>query len=390
MKCEEKFLELYHKAPHGVAFCPYRVNPVGAHSDYNQGFVTGMTLDRGIHIAYSPKLNGVVELCSLQFDKRAQWHIAQVPKTKRDDWADYLRGATLQLANRYPLRNGISGVIEGTMPIGGLSSSAAVVLSFLQALCDVNDIRLSAQELIAFSVGVENEYIGFNCGKNDPSCEVLSQKDRLLFVDTCTDEFRLIPFGGTSDWAIAIFFSGIERKIAGSNKFNMRVDESRAAAYALQAYAGMEYGKFAETNLRQIPREVYEQYKDRLPENWRKRAEHWYTEQERVTRGLEAWSRGDLTAFGQAMFESGRSSICNWETGSDELKALYDIMTHTEGIYGGRFSGAGLKGCCMAIIDPAYADSIGRQVEAEYLAQFPDLRGKYSYHVCHSADGVGT
>lgn len=390
LQCEEKFLELYKKAPKEVAFCPYRVNPVGAHSDYNQGFVTGMTLDRGIHIAYCPKLNGVVELCSLQFDKRAQWHVAQVPKEKRNDWADYLRGATLLLSNRYPLHNGISGVIQGTLPIGGLSSSAAVVLSFLKALCDVNDIHPSEQELIALSVGVENEYIGFNCGKNDPSCEVLSRQGRLLFLDTQTDEHQLVPFGEYTSlpFRIAIFFSGIERKIAGSNKFNMRVDESRSAAYALKAYAGMEYGKFAETNLREVPREVYEQYKDRLPDNWRKRAEHWYTEQDRVLQGIDAWRKADIQTFGRMMFESGHSSIYNWETGSEELKALYDIMSHTDGIYGGRFSGAGLKGCCMALIDPAYADEINCKVEQEYLSLFPDLKGKYQFFVCNSADGI--
>lgn len=395
IKCEDRFTEIYHKSPHGIAYCPYRVNPIGAHSDYNQGFLTGLTIDRGIHIAYCPKNNGVIELCSLQFDKRAQWHIAQTPKTKRDDWADYLRGATLQLAARHTLTTGISGVIQGELPIGGLSSSAAVVLAFVQALCDVNGIRITAQEMIEISVGVENRYIGFNCGKNDPSCEVLSRQDKLLFLDTKTDEYQLIGLGEASEaaaqlpqYAIAIFFSGLERRIAGSNKFNMRVDESRAAAYALKAYAGMEYGKFSETNLREIPRDIYEQYQGRLPENWRRRAEHWYTEQERVLQGVEAWRQGDLTTFGRLSFESGKSSIENWETGSDELRVLYDIMTHTDGIYGGRFSGAGLKGCCMALIDPAFSHEIEQQVGDEYLRHFPLLRGKYSYHLCHSANGV--
>ena len=125
-----------------------------------------------------------------------------------------------------------------------------------------------------------------------------------------------------------------------------------------------------------------------MPENWRKRAEHWYTEFDRVENGVEAWRKGDLETFGKLSFESGHSSIYNWETGSPELKALYEIMTHTDGIYGGRFSGAGFKGCCMALIDPAYSEEIARNVEKEYLAQFPDLRGKYSFHLCHSADGL--
>lgn len=116
LSCEQKFQELYHKEAEGISFCPYRICPIGAHSDHNLGKITGLAIDKGIHIAYRPKENGVVELCSLQFDKRAQWHIAQVPAQRQGDWADYLRGATLELARRYPLRHGMSGVIQGTLP----------------------------------------------------------------------------------------------------------------------------------------------------------------------------------------------------------------------------------------------------------------------------------
>lgn len=388
MLCQEKFFELYRKEAERLAFCPYRICPIGAHSDHNLGKITGIAIDKGIHIAYRPKQNGVVELSSLQFDKRAQWHIREVPKTKENDWADYLRGATLQLAERYPLSKGLSGVIEGSLPIGGLSSSAAVVLVFLKALCDVNDIHLDPIEMIMMSVHAENEYVGVSSGKLDQSCEMYSKKDHLLYLDTKDDSYELIPTNpAMKPYKIAIFFSGVERTLAGS-KFNMRVDELRSAAYALAAYAGMEYGKFKETNMRDIPREVYEQYKDRLPENWRKRAEHWVTEFDRVERGAEAWRKGDIEEYGRLSFESGHSSIYNWETGSPELKTLYEIMTHTDGIYGGRFSGAGFKGCCMSLIDPAFEESIINKVSAEYLKAFPQLEGKYMVKICQSADGI--
>ena len=388
MKCVQKFEEIYRKSPQGLAFCPYRVCPIGAHVDHQYGKVTGLAIDKGIHIAYSPKLNGVVELASLQFDKRAQWHVRSVFETKRDDWADYLRGATIELGRRYPLVNGISGVIEGSLPIGGLSSSAAVTLSFLSALCAVNYLRLDPLEMIDIAMKSENNYVGVSSGKLDQSCEIFSRKDKLLYLDTKDDSYELIPAAkDMKPYDIAIFFSGVERTLAGS-KFNMRVDECRSAAYALMAYAGMDYGKFNETFLRFVPRDVYDTYRNRLPENWAKRAEHWYTEYDRVQRGAEAWRRGDIEAFGRLSFESGWSSIYNWETGSPELKTLYDIMTRTEGIYGGRFSGAGFKGCCMALIDPAYRESIEAKVEAEYLRAFPDLRGKYRFVICHSADGI--
>lgn len=388
MRCVETFQSIYKKEPQDVAFCPYRICPIGAHSDHQLGKITGLAIDKGIHIAYSPKTNGVVELASLQFDKRAQWHVSAVPEEKQNDWADYLRGATEALNQRYPLRVGMSGVIEGSLPIGGLSSSAAVILAFLTALCDVNNLQLAPQELILTALAAENNYVGVSCGKLDQSCEVYSKQDHLLYLDTKDDSYELIPTSpNMKPYKIAVFFSGIERTLAGS-KFNMRVDECRSAAYALKAYAGMEYGKFNETNLREVPYEVYLQYKDKLPENFAKRAEHWYTEFFRVQKGAEAWRCGDLEEYGKLSFESGRSSIYNWETGSDELKKLYEIMTRTDGIYGGRFSGAGFKGCCMALIDPAFEDSIRERVTAQYLKAFPMLEGKYSVHICQSANGI--
>ena len=135
-------------------------------------------------------------------------------------------------------------------------------------------------------------------------------------MDLQNDTYELIPQNpAMKPYKIAIFFSGLERSLAGS-AFNMRVDECRSAAYALKAYAGMEYGKFKETNLRDVPYEVYLEHKDKLPENWRKRAEHWYTEFDRVQKGAEAWRNGDIEEFGRLSFESGKSSIYNWETGS--------------------------------------------------------------------------
>ena len=388
LHCQERFFEIYHREAEAVAFCPYRICPIGAHSDHNLGKITGLAIDKGIHLAYRPKQNGVVELSSLQFDKRAQWHVREVPREKENDWADYLRGATLKLSTRYPLQVGLSGVIEGTLPIGGLSSSAAVVLVFLKALCQVNNIQPTPLELIQCSVEAENQYVGVSSGKLDQSCEMYSRKDHLLYLDTKTDQYELIPtHPDMKPYRIAIFFSGVERTLAGS-KFNMRVDELRSAAYALAAYAGMDYGKFQETNMRDIPRQVYDHFRDRLPHTWQLRAEHWFTEFDRVERGAEAWRRGDLATFGRLSFESGWSSIYNWETGSPELKTLYDIMTRTDGIYGGRFSGAGFKGCCMALIDPAFEESICQSVAREYLKAFPQLEGKFSIHICQSADGV--
>ncbi len=382
------FEERYKKTPPHIAFTPYRVCPIGAHSDHQLGKITGFAIDKGIYMAYGPKENGVIEIQSKQFDQRAQWHVQATPAVKQNDWADHLRGATIALSRRYPLRRGLCAVLDGELPIGGLSSSAATILTFLSALCKLNAISLTPEELIDISQEAENSYVGVSCGKLDQSCEVYCRREHLLYMDLQNGRYELIPQPAEmKPFKIAIFFSGLQRSLAGS-AFNMRVDECRSAAYALKAYAGMEYGKIEETNLRDVPYEVFLRYRDKLPETWRMRAEHWYSEFDRVERGAEAFRRGDIEEFGRLSFESGYSSIHSWETGSPQLIKLYDIMRDTPGIYGGRFSGAGFKGCSMALVDPDYEEEVARRVTEEYIKAFPKLEDRFSVHICQTADGV--
>ena len=146
MKCVEVYKELYHQEPFDVAFCPYRISPLGAHIDHQYGKINGLAIDKGIHMAYHPKQNGVVELQSLNFPKRAQFFVNAVPEEKQGDWADHLRGAAKMLGEKYRLKVGLSGIIEGSLPIGGLSSSASVIICFLSALCKVNGIHIDPSD----------------------------------------------------------------------------------------------------------------------------------------------------------------------------------------------------------------------------------------------------
>ena len=383
-----EFENKYRKEPYGVSFTPYRVCPIGAHSDHNLGRITGFAIDRGVYIAYGPKQNGIIEISSLQFEKRAQWHVRATPEVKQGDWADHLRGATIALNKRYPLSVGLCAVINGELPIGGLSSSAAVIITFLSSLCKLNGIRLSASELIEVSREAENRYVGVASGKLDQSCEIYCRKDSLLYMDMLDDSHEIIPVDPSAKpFKIMIFFSGLERTLAATT-FNNRVDEAKAAAYAVSAFNGKVEKSFSAITLRDVPREVYEEYKNRLPDNWRKRAEHWYTEQQRVIDGVKAWKAGNVELYGKYCTESGRSSIVNWETGSPELIKLYESARTAEGVYGTRFSGAGFKGCVMALIDPSFSESIGAKVRKEYLSEFPLLTDKYSDCVCSTSDGI--
>ena len=388
IKIVEIFKNIFGIPPADTAFTPYRICPLGAHIDHQKAKITGFAIDKGIHIAYAPKENGVIEISSAQFDGIAQWHVNDVPRKSAGDWADHLRGATIALGARYPLRRGFCAVVNGELPIGGLSSSAAVIITFLSILARINNISLTENEMIDLALEAENKYVGVSCGRLDQCCEVYCRKDHLLYMDILADKYELVPVSEKMPpYKIAIFFSGVERSLAGS-KYNSRVDEAKSAAYSLLSYAGIEHGEIKDTYLTDVSRDVFDKYADRLPDPLKKRATHFFTECERVELGVKAWRDGDIEEFGRLVFESGKSSIEQWETGSAELISLYNIMKNTKGIYGGRFSGAGFKGCCMALIDPAYEESVVESVRSEYIAAFPHLADKFSAHICVTADGV--
>lgn len=389
MNVSQAFENRYQKPPLRSIFTPYRVCPLGAHSDHQLGKITGFAIDKGIRLAYAPKESAVVELSSLQFEGCVRFSLLELAQTKQGDWADPLRGAALALARRYPLHRGLSAVIGGEFPIGGLSSSAAVTLSFLTALAGINGIVLRDEEKIALSQEAENQFLGVSCGRLDQSCEVYCRKDHLLYMDLKQEHRECIPkHPEMKPFQIAVFFSGLEQALTES-AYNLRVEECRNAAKMLLRLGGLEQDPLGTPLLRDVPRQVYEQHKQALPLPWRLRTEHWYTEFQRVEQGVQAWREGDVERFGRLCFESGRSSVDCWQTGAPQLKKLYEILTETEGIYGGRFSGAGFKGCCMALVDPAQGDRILAQVKQAYLRAYPQLEKAYTACVCNSADGVG-
>ena len=368
-------------------FCPYRVCPLGAHVDHQLGLVTGFAIDKGTKFSFFATEDCEIEVYSDNFEGMAIGNLNEEYE-RQYIWADYLFGAAYALKKSYTLTKGLKGIVSGEVLGGGLSSSASVILTYLKSLAFVNDINLTSVELVNLAIDAERNFIGVNVGKLDQRCEVFSKKNNLLYLDTKTDSAKLIKIPkNMPDFEIAIIFSGLERKLAGS-AYNMRVDECKAASYALKGFAHLEYGKFNDTYLRDVPAGIFLQYKDKLPSNWAKRAEHFYSENERVKKGVKAFQNGNLEEFGKLIFESGRSSIEKYETGSEELKVLQNIMENTDGIYGGRFSGAGFNGCAMAVINPEKKNEIAKKIRTEYLKSFPELKSTFNIIFCKTADGI--
>ena len=267
------------------------------------------------------------------------------------------------------------------------------------AFAKANDITLQPFEVVKIASEAEREYIGLNNGLLDQACIALSQKNQLLFLDCDSNDYRLIPFGGFKTntnltnltngiankkdsfnscdscselpFEIGIFFSGLTRSLVNSD-YNLRVYECKTAAWNMLAYTEQPLKTFDKTFLRDIPKATFEKTRIAMPARFARRAEHFYSEYRRVRQGVTAWETGNLKLFGKLSFDSCESSIHNYECGSPELIAIYEIMRSLPGVYGGRFSGAGFKGACIALVDPAYKAEIEKTLTERYLEQFPE------------------
>lgn len=382
------YVERFGCEPKYHIFSPYRVCPLGAHVDHQHGLVMGFAFDKGVDLYFSPTEDGTVELSSRSFEGEIRFDIQAPVQVRNHNWGDYARGAKFALRKRFELKYGIRGVLQGSLPVGGLSSSAAVLVAYVMALAKANHIALTKMEIIKIASEAEREYIGLSNGILDQSCIVLSDKEGILFLDTDSEQYRIIRRNPKMPpFELAIIFSGLTRSLVSSD-YNLRVNECKAAAWNMLAYAEQPLKKLEKTFLRDVPKELYERTKSQMPARFARRAEHFYSEYRRVRKGVTAWESGNLELFGKLSFESCESSIHNYECGSPELIAIYELMRQTEGVYGGRFSGAGFKGACIALIDPAKREAIREKISQGYLSQFPEYEGTFSISFCQVDDGA--
>ena len=409
-------------------FSPYRVCPLGAHVDHQHGLVTGFAIDKGVDLWFNVNGNGQraslahtfrcenvngndngnvnvngnstlntqhstlplgrVHLVSRTFEGKVDFDITQPSQIREHHWGDYARGAKYALRKRFELTRGIDGVIQGSLPVGGLSSSAAVLIAYVMAFAKANDITLRPFEVVKIASEAEREYIGLNNGILDQACIALGKKDGLLFLDCDSNDWRIIKrHPEMPDFEIGIFFSGLTRSLVNSD-YNLRVYECKTAAWNMLAYTDQPLKTFDKTFLRDIPKATFEKTRIAMPQRFARRAEHFYSEYRRVRQGVTAWETGNMKLFGKLSFDSCESSIHNYECGSPELIAIYEIMRSLPGVYGGRFSGAGFKGACIALVDPAYKAQIESVLTEKYLAQFPEYEKTFQIFWVKPDDGA--
>ena len=361
---------------------PLRACPLGAHVDHQGGEVTGLALDRSVVLVAHPLDQPVVRMESLNFSGPIEVDLRDAPEQK-GDWGDYLRAAVSVLQMDYRLDRGLSGVMRGDLPGMGLSSSAAVLVSFFLALAEVNQLDLGRATIARLVQRAENEFIGLSSGLLDQSVILFAEIGSLTHID-CTDlSVTQAPLPeGAPDSRVLVFFSGVSRHLVGTD-YNSRVDQCSQAAAWLQKAAGRPIG--AEPRLGEVAPGIFESFGKDLPQPLNLRAAHFFGEAARVREGVEAWRRGNLGAFGALMTASGESSIVNYQCGTPPLVTLFEELRKTPGVFGTRFSGAGFGGSCLALVESEAAEEIVERVSRDYAAVFPDLAKEARSAICRPA-----
>jgi galactokinase/galacturonokinase len=283
------------------------------------------------------------------------------------------------------------GVIGGSMPIGGLSSSAAVTIAYLLALESIHALRMDAYENVELCRYTENRYIGLNNGILDQSVILHSAQGHLTRIDCHSVSVDRIPTPLSEEelrarFGILVVYSGVTHALVGTD-YNSRVAQCRAAATQLLELGGEEVPQ--DVRLRHVAPQFFEEYGRYLEEPLMRRARHYFGEMERVQQGVKLWQQGDLHGMGQLVSASGESSVKWYECGSPQLITLYEILRETPGVYGTRFSGAGFRGNCIALIDPAQGEAIADALHSRYLAAHPEVAADYNIHFCFPDGNAG-
>ncbi|MEW6184437.1 MAG: galactokinase family protein [Thermodesulfobacteriota bacterium] len=367
-----------------VVASPYRICPLGAHIDHQGGPVLGMTIEAYTFLAYVPSEQGGIELSSENYPGAISFALDSVPESVEIHWGQYVRAAVLALKEKYPLQRGLIGLVDGMLPGCGLSSSASVLLAYLSALAEANRISLSPWDLVSLTRRAENHYLGLQNGILDQASIVFGKKDHLLYIDTKAETVSPLPAPPVwRDYRILIAFSGYRRELTTSH-FNSRVQECQEAAHRLSS----QQGGPAVQILSDIPAEVFERYREQLPDSLRRRAEHFFNEVIRVQQGLFFWKEGRMAEFAGLMNETCISSMEKYECGIPAICDLQQMVSSTPGIIGSRFMGGGFGGCVVGLVKTEQAESALETIQNAYRKQHPEVADQTRVFLTRSADGV--
>ena len=331
------FISAFGTDPAYIVRAPGRVNLIGEHTDYNDGFVFPLAIDRATFIALRPRADNTVFAISLDMRDQREFALDALQPPTQPEWIDYLTGVAWSLLERGCALRGWEGVVCGDVPIGaGLSSSAALELAAARAFHAVSRFEWDAAAMALACQRAENEWLGVNCGIMDQMISAAGLQDRALLIDCRSLETASAPL---PPGAVVVILDTNTRRGLVDSAYNERRAQCEAAAR-----------HFGVAALRDVDRATFERRAGELDPLARQRARHVITENDRTLEAREAMNAGDAAALGQLMIESHISLRDDFEVSSPALDAIVDCANADDACYGARMTGAGFGGCAVALV----------------------------------------
>ena len=354
----ERYRKLHGEMPTVIASAPGRVNLIGEHTDYNDGFVLPVAIDRSIMIAAGKRTDGLLKLTSVDLLSSVTLPIDSLRYDDEKRWTNYPAGVVSLLKRKGLKVGGANLVIRGNIPIGaGLSSSAALSVASTLTFSILNDLNLPSLDSVRIAQETEMEFVGVQCGIMDQFISVMGKRGHAVFLDCRSLEYTHISF--PAGVCLVICDTGSRRELANS-AYNQRRAECEDAVRQLNK-------KNREINsLRDINMEQFQVLGSLLSPVARKRAYHVVSENERVRQSVAALKKNDVEAFGRLMKESHESLRNNFEVSSKELDAFVEIASSTEGVHGARMTGAGFGGSGICIVEKEKIDNLVSRLRSEF------------------------
>ena len=364
------FIQQFGRTPEILVRAPGRVNLIGEHTDYNDGFVLPMAINRAVWIALSPRPDQEILIHSLDFPQPARFSLSAL-HPGQEGWVEYVKGMAWALAARHVL-TGWEGVLASNVPVGaGLSSSAALELAIGRAFQAVSGWEWDGKETALLAQKCENQFVGVKTGIMDQMITALGRSGHAMQLDCRTLETEHVPLPGGC--AVIVLDTATRRGLVGS-AYDERVAQCQEAAH-----------HFGVRALRDVSPETLQAQAKELAPLTLHRARHVITENARTLEAVEAMYSGNAPKLGELMDASHTSLRDDYDVSSLELNVIVESARKQQGCLGARMTGAGFGGCAVALVESSHVETFVAQTSQDYT-QKTGLTPKV--YVCHPANGA--
>jgi galactokinase len=359
----QKYRRQYGRDPAVTAYAPGRVEVLGNHTDYNEGFVLSAAISFGTFFACAPRTDAACRLTAGDLMQEVSFPAGSPEASREHGWSNYVKGVLAGLGARSPLPHGFDGMFLGNVPLGsGLSSSAALEMCSGLALAKLYGIPVDPISLARIGQAAEHHYAGVKCGLLDQISSLFGKTGTLVETDFRSLAVNNVPLGRD---ACLLMCNTHARHALVDGEYNQR----RAACEAAAAYFATVLPHPVRA-LRDVSTQEWEAHRAGLPEVVARRAAHPIGENERVRKGARLLARNDLAGFGRLMYESHESSRTLFENSCPELDFIVQAAQGLPGVLGARLSGGGFGGSAVALVQPREAAGIGAALTAAYQRAF--------------------